>query len=79
METAVSPVVYTVNGKISQFILQPADTHGEPLGVFLIDKGGISATGKGFAQGHAVDAAGESIAGEGGGDDPKESENTKNE
>ena len=28
---------------------------------------------------NAVDAAGESIAGEGGGDDPKESENTKNE
>lgn len=28
---------------------------------------------------NAVDAAGESIAGEGGGDDPKENENTKNE
>ena len=61
METAVSPVVYTVNGKISQFILQPADAHGEPLGVFLIDIGGISAAGKGFAQGHAVDAAGENV------------------
>ena len=31
------------------------------------------------ATGQAVSAAGESIAGEGGGDDPKESENTKNE
>ena len=46
---------------------------------------GKTTTSVGLADGlrkigkNAVDAAGESIAGEGGGDDPKESENTKNE
>ena len=46
---------------------------------------GKTTTSVGLADGlrkigkNAVDAAGESIAGEGGGDDPKESENNKNE
>jgi len=63
-------IVWYIIGELGS-LAEHAVTFGAPVPSWLRN---ILEIGK-----NAVDAAGESIAGEGGGDDPKESENTKNE
>ena len=63
-------IVWYIIGELGS-LAEHAVTFGAPVPSWLRN---IVEIGK-----NAVDAAGESIAGEGGGDDPKESENTKNE
>ena len=63
-------IVWYIIGELGS-LAEHAVTFGAPVPSWLKN---ILEIGK-----NAVDAAGESIAGEGGGDDPKENENTKNE
>ena len=63
-------IVWYIIGELGS-LAEHAVTFGAPVPSWLRN---ILEIGK-----NAVDAAGESIAGEGGRDDPKESENTKNE